>query len=363
MIGGDDLGKIGAGERLHAALEEPHGGRQHPELPDLRHEHGKQPDAGIGDDTYEDQKIVAHLFGEFAKEDGGGESDDLRQKERQKQVCRIEPERGPERRRHIDDGIHAVDVQKEGDEEEDDALFVGDAALFGEDRKEALKVVAHGVRGTGHKVRLTVGMRKGAGEPEPPERVDGERDGDGDGIGKIGQQHDGDADKEGHAAADVSPGVALGRDVVGAVVRGHVHEHGVVKDEARRIKDLGEHEHDQKDQPRHGDAQRRAADDACHRKEQKDGALIARKIAQRAQRRTEDGNGECHDARGVSPIGGRRRRVHAALSRQIVEVDGHDGADEQGECRIAHVVQDPVAFQPAGRGQSFHIFSSLSKLL
>ncbi len=347
LIGGDDLGEVGARERLHAALEEPHGAGEHPELPCLRHEYGEQPDACVRGDADEDEDVVAHLFCEFAEDDGGGEGDDLRQQQRQQQIHRIEPERRAEGSRHVDDGVHAVDVEEERDEEEDDALFVGDVALFGEHREEAFEVVAHGVRRAGHEVRLAVGLGEGQGKAEPPQRIDDERDGNGYGVLQVGQQHDGDADEEGDAAPDVSPGIALGGYVVGAVVRGHVHEHGVVKDEARRVKDLCNDEYDEEHQPRHGNAQRRASDHARACKEHEYGTLISRKIAQRAENGADDGDAQRHDARGVAPVGGRRGGVHPALSRKVVEVDGHDGADEQGKRRVSHVVQDPVAFQPA----------------
>ena len=82
MFGGDDLREVGARERLHAPLEEPDDGSEHPELPALGHEDGEDAHARICDDADEDEKVVVHLGGELPEDDGGGEGDDLRQKER-----------------------------------------------------------------------------------------------------------------------------------------------------------------------------------------------------------------------------------------------------------------------------------------
>ena len=48
----DDLCKVGAAERLHAALEHAHDDGQHPELPLLRQKERKHRDARVGRDAH-----------------------------------------------------------------------------------------------------------------------------------------------------------------------------------------------------------------------------------------------------------------------------------------------------------------------
>ena len=135
-------------------------------------------------------------------------------------------------------------------------------------------------------MRLAVALHERNGEPEPPQRVDRKRDGHGNGDIQRRELHDDDADDKGNAAPDISPRIALGGDVVRALVRRHVHEHGIVKDEARRIENFGENKDDEEHEPRHGNAERGAAEHARDRKEKEDGAFISRKVAQRAERRS-----------------------------------------------------------------------------
>src|SRR5699024_961581 len=47
---------------------------------------------------------------------------------------------------------------------------------------------------------------------------------------------------------------------------------------------------------------------------------------------------------------------------QPVEVDGQDGGDQQGEGRVAHVVQDPALFQAGHLLRLFHWYHLMSKL-
>ena len=158
--------------------------------------------------------------------------DDLRQKERQKERSRIEAQRRAEGSRHIDDGVDAVDIEEEGDEEEDDALAVGKVRLLAEHREEALEAPAHRVFGAADEVRLLILLGEGQREAEPPQRVDEARDGHGDGDRKVGEVDEIDAEEEGDAATHIPEGIALGGNVVEAFGRRHVGEHGVVKDEA-----------------------------------------------------------------------------------------------------------------------------------
>ena len=51
----DDLCKVGAAERLHAALEHAHDDGQHPELPLLGQEKRKHRDARVGRDAHRDE--------------------------------------------------------------------------------------------------------------------------------------------------------------------------------------------------------------------------------------------------------------------------------------------------------------------
>lgn len=338
LFGGDDLREVGARERLNAALEESDDTSKDPELPGRGHEDGEEPDARIDADRDEDEHIVAHFSRELAHDDGGGEGDDLREKEGEEQSRCIESEGIAEGSRHIDDGVHAVDIEEEGDEVEDDAFFVGDIRFFGKDGEEAFEVIAQGVGGARNEVLLTVALHEGHCEAQPPDGVDDKRDGNGDGHIEARKEHDDDADEEGDTAADIAEGVALGGYDVGAFGSGDVHEHGVVEDKASRIEDLCDDEHDEEDEPRHGDSERGAADDADDGKEKEDGAFIAGKVAQGPQDGADDGDAQGHDTCGVSPVGGGKFIGDALCLGEPVEVNGQDGTDEQGKRGVSHVV-------------------------
>ena len=107
-------------------------------------------------------------------------------------------------------------------------------------------------------MRLLVLFGEGQREAEPPQRVDEARDGHGDGDRKVGEVDEIDAEKEGDAAAHIPEGIALGGNVVEALGRRHVGEHGVVEDEADRIADLRDDEDGEEGDPAHRDAERPA---------------------------------------------------------------------------------------------------------
>ena len=190
-------------------------------------------------------------------------------------------------------------------------------------------------------MRLLVLAGEGQRETEPPQRVDEARDGHGDGDRKVGEVDEIDAEKEGDAAAHIPEGIALGGNVVEALGRRHVGEHGVVEDEADRIADLRDDEDGEEGDPAHRDAERPAPQNAQNGAEEKERLLPAHVVGERAQNGREHRDAQRDRARRIPPDGGGVRRREPCRGDEIVEVDGQHRAHEQRERRIAHVVQDP----------------------
>ena len=341
----DDAREVGAREGLDAALEHADHDGQQPELPLVFEKDGEDGDAKVGDDADGDEFRCGVTCGEAAEEDGEWKGHDLRHEERQQEACRVQSEGGAVGSGHVDDGVDAVDIEEESEEKEEDLLFRPDVA---EGAPQSRETLAHGVLWPLHVVLLFVAFEQRQREEEPPDGRDaegelhGQRHRDADGTAAQDQRQ---RENEGRAAADIAPGVASGGNHVHAFVGGDVREHGVVEDEARLVADLGDHKDHQEDQPVAGSAQRHAAHQPDHQKEQKDRPFEPAGIGQRAKGRPHEGHSQRHDRGSVTPVGQVIHAREAGTFSQAVEIDRHDRCDQERESRVADVVKDPVAFE------------------
>ena len=113
----DDLAEVGAGQRLDAALEHPHADSQHPELALGAQEDGVGRDAHIGQDAHRDKEGRVHPAGQPAEQQRKGKRHDLGHQQRQQQPGAVQAQSLAVGGGHVDDGVHAVDVEEKGDKE------------------------------------------------------------------------------------------------------------------------------------------------------------------------------------------------------------------------------------------------------
>ena len=208
----DDLGKVGAAERLHTALEHAHDEGQHPELPLLGQEERKQRDARIGRDADRDEGGGRILRRQPPEDERRRERHDLSHQQRQQQAGGVQPQRSAVGRSHVDDGVDAVDVAEERQQEPEHLLVLMQVA---ERVADAGKALPDGVFLHLHIMQLPVAFQQGQGHCQPPRRCDEERDVQRRHLAQAdgpGPQHQRQADHKGHTAADVAPRIPAGGD-------------------------------------------------------------------------------------------------------------------------------------------------------
>lgn len=92
----------------------------------------------VGHDADTDQRAVLILGRQPAKQQGAGKSHDLGQQQRQQQ-CRGSKSQGTaESRRHVDDHVHAINIEEKRDEEQENLPFTTDLLEYPEQPPEAL---------------------------------------------------------------------------------------------------------------------------------------------------------------------------------------------------------------------------------
>ena len=351
----DDLCKVGAAEGLHAALEHPHDDGQHPELPLLGQKERKHRDARIGRDADRDELRRGILVGQPPEDEGRRERHDLRHQQGQQQPGGVQPQRRAVGRGHVDDGIHAVDVAEERQQEPEHLLVL---RQMPQGLADAGKTLSHCVLFHLHIVELAVAFQQRQGGHEPPHRRQDKRDvqrrhlADANGPRP---QHKAETDHEGDAAADVAPRIAPAGHLIHPLRRGHIPEHGVVEHQTARKSHLRNDEDDEEGQPRRRRAHGAASHDAHADAEHEDGLFEASGVRHRAEDRAEDGRDNGHDRAGIAPVGQILHRGQAAALCQCVEENGDKGRHHQHKGRVSHIVQDPVPFQP--RQAKFAILS------
>ena len=229
---------------------------------------GVEADGEVARDAHQDQGHGPILLAELGEDQGAHPGHHLGGQQEHHLAHGGQAQIGADVDAVVDDGAHAVDIEEESDEEEED-LLVPDGDLFqgGEDLLEHL---AHGGVGVLHVVLLLIVFDEGQGDQQPPDGGDPKADDlahhgreEHQALGQAAAEDIGHhSDEEGNAGADVAPGVAVGGDLVHALLGGHVVEHGIIEGQGRLVEHLGQHVDDEEEHPAPGEAVEDAADDA-----------------------------------------------------------------------------------------------------
>ena len=231
----DDLCEVGAAHRLDTALEHADTDGEDPELGELVELHAVEADEEVRDDADKDDVPRLMRTAQAADDDGGRERHELRDEQGCEESDRVEAQGRAVSSRHVDDGVDTVNVEEERQEEQAD-LAVRGSVLDG--LAEFLERVFLLRFLFGNVVGLLVHLDERQGHEEPPEAGQGKADGHGVLFRKrpdalIGQDVQRETHDERDDRADVAPGITLTRDVVDAVFRRDVVEHGVVDGQGR----------------------------------------------------------------------------------------------------------------------------------
>ena len=329
---------MAAAQRLHAALEHAHHHGQHPELPLALQEEGKDGNAGIGCDAHRDQGLGFIFLAQATEDQRRGEGHDLGDQQRQQQAGGVQPQCRAVGGGHINDGIHAVDVAEEGQQEPEHLLVLRQVL---QSLPDAHKALADGVLLHLHIVDLAVLFQQRQGDHQPPHGGNDQRNGQRGHLAetyRTAAQHQRQTDHKGHAAADIAPCVPAGGHHVHPLRGGHIAQHGVVEHQTAGVADLCNDKNDQKGQPCARQTHGTAADDAHKKAEHKDGLFKALGVRQRAQNGAQNGGDHRDDGACVAPVGQIVHLAHAAGFGQRIEEDGHQRGDHQHKGRVAHIV-------------------------
>ena len=332
---------MAAAQCLHAALEHAHQHGQYPELPLAGQEEGEHRNAGVGRDADRDKLAGRILCAQPTKDQRRREGHDLRYQQGQQKAGGLQPQCRAVGGGHIDDGIHAVDVAEEGQQEPEHLLIL---AQMLEGVADAHKALPDGVLLYLHIVDLLIAPQQRQGGAQPPHSGDEQRHGKGGHLAQAdgpAAQHQRQTHHKGHAAANVAPCIALRRHNIHAFRGGHIAQHGIVEHQTARKADLCKDEDDQERQPCSSKAHSTAACHAHEQAEHEDGLFKASGIGQRAQNRPQ----HCRDHRDhracIAPVGQIVHRTQSPGLGQRIKENGHQRCDHQHKGRVAHIVQDP----------------------
>ena len=247
----DDLREVGAAHRLDTTLEHADGTGEDPELGEFVELHAVETDEEVRDDADQDDVPRLMRTAQAADDDGGRERYELRDEQGREESDRVETQGRAVSSRHVDDGVDAVNVEEERQKEQAD-LAVRGCVLDG--LSEFLERVFLFRFLFGDVVGLLVHLDERQGDEEPPEAGQGKADGHGVLFRKrpdalVGQDVQRKTHDERDDRADVTPGITLAGDVVDAVFRCNVVEHGIIDDKAQVEGHTRDDEHDQEDEP------------------------------------------------------------------------------------------------------------------
>ena len=336
---GDELAVFRAGKRLDAALEQAHANGKDPELQRaFQKERGEQHDADICSHAYLQHALGSKALRQVAVGDGRGERHELRHQKRQHQLRRIDAQIGAVAGGHLDNRMHAVDVEEERQHEEQQALVAHDAFH---------RLLQTGKRGAQNMVGALLAVQlldifgNGDGEGDPPSRRDDERDLHAQrGIDAEARsaQDNRQARDERDARADITPGIPMGRHLVIAVFRGGIHQKGIVEHHRPIEHDGRYHVHHQERQGVLGNAQSGAGNRSRPRKTHQELLLVARQIGQAAQHRHKQRQHQRGHGFGVPPGHNHRRTRFGDRG----EIHGDQCRGQHDEGRVSHIVENPA---------------------
>ena len=152
---------------------------------------------------------------------------------------------------------------------------------------------------------------------------------------------------ERNAGTDVSPCVAVGRDLVHTLFRRDVVEHRVIESQRHGIKDLSQDKYDDEHDPGH----REAVQDAACNAERHGGLekdllavlVVGESSANRSEDRHDDGYHRDRD-RIISSCLVACDLSRCVADRESLEIDRDQGTGQHREGRISHIIQYPGAF-------------------
>jgi hypothetical protein len=115
----DHAGKERSAERLCTALHHTDHDRQRVEMRRAGHVVPERDDDGIDCEAGEDRDLRADASGDHPEEKREGYADELRDEQRRDHRVLVDPDLTAERRCHPDDGLDAVVVDQERDEQQE----------------------------------------------------------------------------------------------------------------------------------------------------------------------------------------------------------------------------------------------------
>ena len=340
----DDLCEVGAAHRLDTALEHADADGEDPELGELVELHAVEADEEVRDDADENDVPRLMSSAQAADDDGGRERHELRDEQGREESDRVETEGRAVSGSHVDDGVDAVNVEKERQKEQADFAVRGcvlDRLAEFLERIFLLRFLF------GNVVGLLVHLDERQGHEEPPEAGQGKADGHGVLLRKrpdalVGQDVQRETHDERDDRADVAPGIALAGDVVDAVFRRDIVEHGVVDDKAQVEGHTCDDEHDQEDEPLQREAQEERRNGA-HRDGDKEQPLLhAFAVRERTIHRAGKGRDDGGHRLGVTPVGKVFVGRQTCVSGDHVEKDRDECGGKQNEGGVGDIVEDPL---------------------
>ncbi len=140
-----------------------------------------------------------------------------------------------------------------------------------------------------HKVQLFIILQKRNGAAKPPKGGNDKGNGQSGHLGDadfIGTEYKNETDDKRNTAADITPRIAFGGNIIHALRGGDIVNHGIVKDKAGGISHLGDDEQNQEQQPIAGKAKNYTADDTDHERNNKNRFFKSFCVCDRAQNGT-----------------------------------------------------------------------------
>lgn len=340
----DDLREVGAAHRLDTALEHADGTGEDPELGELVELDAVETDEEVRDDTDQDDVPRLMRTAQAADDDGGRERHELRDKQGCEESDRVETQGCAVGCRHVDDGVDAVNVEEERQKEQADLAVRGsvlDRLCEFLERVFLFRFLFGDVMG------LLVHLDERQRDEEPPKTGQGKANGHGVLLRKrpdalVGQDVQRKTHDKRDDRADVAPGISLAGDVVDAVFRRDVIEHGVIDDKAQVEGHTRDDEHDQEDEPLQREAQKERRDGAHRDRDEEQSFLHTFAVRERTIDRAGEGRDDGGHRLGVTPVGKVFVGRQAGVSGYHVEEDRDECGGKQNECGVGDIVEDPL---------------------
>ena len=241
MIRRYELAEVAAGEGLDTALGGADKEAQDQEIQQRMQREAHQTYHDIGDDPHQDHGAGGEALGQHPVQIGAGEGHQLHHQQHAHHAQLIDAHIVAKDRGHVDDGPHAVDIEKIGQQEGEERLIGADVPEGFAQAGEAAADQGAGAEAlVGRAVQLLHIPQDGAGIPGPPQRCQQAGEAHGQVPGGLGLQGEkrppkrrGSVERQGDhqgngGAADIAEGIPGGGDKIHPLGGGDVHQHAVV---------------------------------------------------------------------------------------------------------------------------------------